>query len=82
MNTPDTVLETLLELKESTGRIEQKVDSLSTHEARISEIENQISTVKGLILIAGLAWSFLLAWVSGMGNYIHIHIAYLMNTDV
>lgn len=79
MNDQDQILGALFDLKESSGRIEQKVDNLSSHEARISAIESQISMVKGLILLVGAAWAFLIAWVSGLEHWVQTNFINFIN---
>lgn len=77
----DPILTALFELKESTGRIEQKVDNHSSYEGRISAIENQISTLKGIFIISGALWAFLIAWVSGLGHWVQLHLTSFINQD-
>lgn len=69
----DTILQAFLEIKESIGRIEQKVDNMSSFDDRIKSLESSRSMVYGVMWFLGVLWVGLIAWVTGLGDWVYSH---------
>lgn len=75
---PNIIFKTLLQIKddvshtrESVIRTETKVDSMSDFKTRIESLESSRNQVYGIMGTISLAWIVLLAWVNGMGEWVH-----------
>lgn len=68
---PDnTFFETILEIKETVVRTEEKVNAMSGYDDRIKSLEDSRSRVYGTMWTLGLAWAGLLAWINGLGDWV------------
>jgi len=67
----DTFFTTILDIKETVTRTEEKVDGMSDLKTRVESLEASRNQVYGIMGTISLAWVVLVAWINGMGDWIH-----------